>query len=188
MDKITVESLLAEANVLYRYGITRVENHHACQDIVQDVMLAGWNRRESFNGASSLRTWLIGIMRYKIIDHHRHASRSPVDLAKKEADSEEHDLFDRNGTWKMDPRYNLESLDDSPGTHCDRSDIMSRLEACMSKLPERLRLLFTLREIDDLDVASAAAAAGVTRGSAAVLLTRTRQRLRACLQQSGIDR
>ena len=57
---------------------------------------------------------------------------------------------------------------------------------CLAKLPERLRMLFNLREVDGLDVPSAAAAAGVTPGSAAVLLTRSRQKLRICLQKHDI--
>lgn len=63
---------------------------------------------------------------------------------------------------------------------------MTWVRACMKRLPERLRLLFTLREADDLPVSEAAAAAGVTAGSAAVLLTRARHQLRACLQRHQV--
>jgi DNA-directed RNA polymerase specialized sigma24 family protein len=47
-------------------------------------------------------------------------------------------------------------------------------------------VLFTSREVDSLDVPAAAGVAGVTAGSAAVLPTRSRQKIRTCLQEHGI--
>jgi RNA polymerase sigma-70 factor (ECF subfamily) len=78
-------------------------------------------------------------------------------------------------------------LASAPDDTATRNELMAWVRACMDKLPERLRTLFTLREVDGLDVPSAASAAGVTAGSAAVLLTRSRQRLRLCLQENGIQ-
>ena len=54
----------------------------------------------------------------------------------------------------------------------------------MGKLPQRLLLLFQAREVEELSITEAAEAAGVTSGSAAVLLTRARHALRLCLQES----
>jgi len=65
-------------------------------------------------------------------------------------------------------------------------DVLAWVRRCLQRLPERLRTLFTLREMDDLPVPEAAAAAGVTPGSAAVLLTRARHQLRACLQHHDV--
>lgn len=72
----------------------------------------------------------------------------------------------------------------SPAKAAQNADLRKWIAFCMEKLPERLFRLFTAREVDDLSVAEAAKVAGVTEGSAAVLLTRTRQTLRLCLQES----
>ncbi|MFV1995809.1 MAG: sigma factor-like helix-turn-helix DNA-binding protein, partial [Verrucomicrobiales bacterium] len=95
-------------------------------------------------------------------------------------------LFDAHGSWKVDPNFGLEALSESPDQVAGRHEIIDWVRFCMDRLPERLRLLFTLREIDGLPVAEAAVAAGVTTGSAAVLLTRARHQLRACLQRHEI--
>jgi RNA polymerase sigma-70 factor (ECF subfamily) len=96
-------------------------------------------------------------------------------------------LFNAKGAWKVDPNHGLEMLANSPDDFANRNELMAWVRACMEKLPDRLRTLFLLQEVEGLDVPSAASAAGVTKGSAAVLLTRSRQRLRLCLQENGIQ-
>jgi RNA polymerase sigma-70 factor (ECF subfamily) len=154
---------------------------------------AAWQRIDSFDGRSSLSTWLIGIMKFKVIDHFRKSKRTPTDQAvhtSYEDDSGQDpvdNLFNAKGAWKVDPNHGLEMLATSPDDSATRNELMVWVRACMEQLPERLRTLFLLREVDGLDVPSAASAAGVTAGSAAVLLTRSRQRLRLCLQENGIQ-
>ncbi len=193
MNSILIEELLQHADALYRFALSRVKNHHAAEDLVQDCLSAAWQRIESFDGRSSLGTWLLGIMKFKVIDHFRKSKRTPTDLAVHAADDDDtgqdpvDNLFTSNGAWKVDPNHGLEMLANAPDDSAIRNELMAWVRACMEKLPERLRTLFTLREVDGLDVPSAASAAGVTAGSAAVLLTRSRQRLRLCLQEKGIQ-
>jgi RNA polymerase sigma-70 factor (ECF subfamily) len=187
---MTIEDLMQQADTLYRYALSRVRDHHAAEDLVQDCLLAAWQRRDQFSGRSALSTWLIGILKFKVIDHYRQSQRTPTAL-KSESNGEEDDpmdiLFDAHGSWKVDPNHGLEKLASAPGQAGVEHDIMTWIRACLTRLPERLRTLFTLREMEELDVASAAAAAGVTTGSAAVLLTRARQNMRLCLQRHGVQ-
>jgi RNA polymerase sigma-70 factor (ECF subfamily) len=190
---IPIEELMQHADVLYRFALSRVKDHHAAEDLVQDCLSAAWQRIEGFDGRSSLSTWLIGIMKFKVIDHFRKSKRTPTDQAVHVADEDEtgqdpvDSLFTSKGAWKVDPSHGLEMLASAPDDLANRNELMAWVRACLNKLPERLRTLFTLREVDGLDVPSAASAAGVTAGSAAVLLTRSRQRLRLCLQENGIQ-
>lgn len=189
MNPLTPEDLMQHADSLYRFAFSKVGDHHAAEDLVQDVLLAGWNKSDAFRGDSSLSTWLLGIMKFKVIDHFRKAGRTPTaqaDTADGDKDPLE-SLFDHNGSWKVDPNHGLGALTESPDTGAWHHEVIERINSCMDKLPERLRLLFGLREVDGLDVKAAAAAAGVTPGSAAVLLTRSRQRLRLCLRDQGIE-
>ncbi len=194
MTPITPEHLLAEAQYLFACALQRVGDHHHAEDLVQECLLTAWRKRESFAGGSSLRTWLTGIMKFKTLDHHRAARRIPTSQAAEvppemDASSSAHpldQLFNAAGAWKVDPNYGLELLSEAPDTTASRADVMAWVRHCLRRLPERLRLLFTLRELDDLPVPEAAAAAGVTPGSAAVLLTRARHQLRACLQQHEV--
>lgn len=194
MSEITPDRLIAEAQPLYAYARQRVSDHQHAEDLVQETLITAWRRRETFGGRSSLSTWLFGIMKFKILDHLRSANRIPTQRAASpppELDDELagntlDQLFHPSGAWKVDPNYGLELLNDSVEQTMHRSEVMEWVRRCLRRLPERLRLLFTLREVDDLPVAEAATAAGVTPGSAAVLLTRARHQLRACLQRHDV--
>lgn len=187
---MTIDDLMQHADALYRFALGKVRDHHAAEDLVQDCLTAAWQRRESFDGRSQLSTWLLGIMKFKVIDHFRKSKRTPSDQAVDPFDESGDPLdsaFDAHGSWRIDPNHGMSVLEVAPDAAADRSDIAAWIRSCMERLPDRLRLLFTLREVDGLDVPSAASAAGVTAGSAAVLLTRSRQQLRICLQNQGIQ-
>jgi len=190
VTSISIENLMQHADSLYRYALSRVKDHHAAEDLVQDCLSAAWQRIDTFDGRSSLSTWLIGIIKFKVIDYFRKSKRTPTDQAADDADGE-HDplnsLFDSCGSWKIDPNHGLEMLARAPDQIASQNELLDWVRACLDKLPDRLRVLFTLREVDGLDVSSVASAVGVTVGSAAVLLTRSRQRLRSCLQEHGIQ-
>lgn len=186
---MTIDELMQHSDTLFHFALSKVRDHHAAEDLVQDCLTAAWARREHFNGRSKLSTWLLGIMKFKVIDHFRKSKRTPTDRAIDPIDESNdplEDAFDGNGAWRIDPNHGMSFLNEPPDETAKRSEVADWILKCVEKLPERLRLLFTLREIDGLDVSTAASAAGVTAGSAVVLLTRSRQQLRICLQNQDI--
>lgn len=178
--------LMEQAPALYGFAYARLRDHHLAQDLVQDALVAAWKSWSHYQGGSPLLTWLTGILRHKILDHHRVSSRRPAlsSPPEKEGHALEDDLFDACGSWKIDPNHGMSPLLQSPAKAAQNADLRKWIAHCMDKLPPRLHLLFTAREVDELPVPEAAKLAGVTEGSAAVLLTRARQALRLCLQES----
>lgn len=183
---LLIDSLIEHAPALYGFAYSRLKDHHLAQDLVQDALVAAWKSAASYQKDSPLLTWLTGILRHKILDHHRSAARRPV------ASIEENEtcfqslngLYDHNGDWTIDPNHGMASLSQSPAKAAQNSDLRKWIAFCLEKLPPRLHLLFAAREVDELPVAEAAKLAGLTEGSAAVMLTRARQALRLCLQES----
>ena len=178
---------MEHAPALYGFAYARLRDHHLAEDLVQDSLVVAWKSWGDYQGGSSLLTWLTGILRHKILDHHRASSRRPVVSIEEKNDNGKHstdELFNANGDWTIDPNHGMQSLMQSPAKAAQNSDLRKWIILCMEKLPARLHLLFTAREVDEMPVADAAALAGVTEGSAAVMLTRARQALRLCLQES----
>jgi RNA polymerase sigma-70 factor (ECF subfamily) len=177
---------MQHAPALYGYAYARLRNHHLAEDLVQDCLIAAWKSRENYQGGAALSSWLTGILRHKMMDHHRTASRRPIESLDERAErnGSSKDLFTGNGDWTIDPNHGMSELIQSPAKAAQNSDLRKWIALCMDKLPDRLHLLFTAREVDDLPVAEAAEIAGVTAGSAAVMLCRARQMLRLCLQES----
>ncbi|MDD5273254.1 MAG: sigma-70 family RNA polymerase sigma factor, partial [Methylovulum sp.] len=73
-------------DALYRYALLRVRSEPLAEDMVQETLLAAWQSFAQFTGQSSVKTWLIGIMKHKIIDHFRKYSHETDSLDDFEDD------------------------------------------------------------------------------------------------------
>jgi len=61
---------------LYRFALVRLGGNHAdCEEIVQETFVAALKSMKSFQGESTLYTWLCGIARFKIYSLQRKRSR-----------------------------------------------------------------------------------------------------------------
>jgi RNA polymerase sigma-70 factor (ECF subfamily) len=186
---VSSEDLLEHGNALLRYALVRVGDHAAAEDLVQETLVTAVGKLSEFAGGSALRTWLVGILRHKILDHYRWQERHPGDRPEHDdaPDGEAEPWFTPRGVWRVDPNVGLEVLDLDPARALERSQLRAALQFCIDHLPKRLRRVFVLRELDELTPDAACEAAGVKRESFAVFLYRARQALRACLQKKWVE-
>ena len=138
-----------------------------------------------------MNSWLTGILRHKILDHFRAADRKRAEAAAP-LDSEEagdplDEWFTSYGAWKLDPNAGLEVLETDPRQLAERAEIMVALRTCLDRLPSNLRRIFVLREMDDCETGEICQNLGITPGSLAVMLHRSRQLLRVCLQRTWLN-
>lgn len=171
--------VLLHGEILFHYALARVRDNHLAKDLVQDTFLAAWKQRASFAGKSSFRSWLTGILRHKILDYWRTAKRFNLatDLAVNE-ESEEL-LFTRLGAWQAEHKQS--SWD--PSEQSQQRDMIHFLSDCIEDLPEKLRRVFVLCEVEEEDREKTAAMFGVSANHLAVLVYRARQKLRICLEK-----
>ena len=97
------------------------------------------------------------------------------------------ELFTPGGSWQSDPNAGLEVLETDPSQLAERAEIRQAVRHCVDRLPGNLRKVFVLREVEDCRPEEICTATGLTRGSLAVLLHRSRQLLRACLQRTWLQ-
>lgn len=173
----------AHADVLYRFAMLRVRDATAAEELVQETFLAALQSMERYAGQSSERTWLVGILKHKIVDHFRKLARDrgPVETTN-DADLQ---LFDENRYWIHEdgPR----DWGPDPSTDYERSRFGEILQQCLSGLPPRMAAAFTMREIDDLDSAEVCKVLEVTSTNLWVILHRARAQLRLCLESNWLD-
>jgi RNA polymerase sigma factor (sigma-70 family) len=62
-------------DVLYRFALARLRNSATAEDLVQETLLAAFKAKDRFEGRASVRSWLVGILKNKIIDFFRKRSR-----------------------------------------------------------------------------------------------------------------
>ena len=158
LDEKTVAELTPG---LLRYARQRVGAELA-QDLVQDTWVAAFGAIDKFAGRSSLRTWLISILRRKIIDSHRRRRPSVS--------------FEEHHTPDADPRR--ERLDDVAAANL--------VERALPDLPKREREAVSLVDVAGLDRNVAAHSMGVSRSALRVMLHRGRNRLKKKLEAADL--
>ena len=161
----------------------RVRDRELAEEIVQDTFLAALQARGRFAGRSSERSWLVGIMKHKIVDQFRKTVReTPTeDLDRAGLAREPEGDFDEHGHWKLDgsaPR----AWPDSPSLELERRQFWETLQGCLGSLPPRMAQVFTLREVDELSAEEVCEALKISQANLWVLLHRARKHLRRCLE------
>lgn len=168
---------------LYRFALARLRDTHQAEDAVQETMLAAI-KSNSFEGESSARTWLTGILKHKIIDAQRKQIREqPIsDLIDLDAsDTSMDDFFDSTGHW-LDKPQTLEMPDNA----LEQKQFLTILSACLDKLPTKLAAIFSMRDIHEIDNENICKELDITATNAWVMLYRARMGLRKCLESSWI--
>lgn len=174
----------SHGDYLFRYALSRTRRTEAAEDLVQETFLAAWRGRRKFAGRSSLRTWLVGILRRKLVDKLRRGVREQLatDLAADDPTTD--DLFDHRGRWRRPPG---EWDDVRPDTVGRKREFWETVAGCLGKLPERMRRAFVFRHLSDDDPADACRELGVSPSNLWVLLHRARLRLHRCLERRWIQ-
>jgi len=166
-------------DALFRFALLRVKDINVAEDLVQETMFSALKGIDRFKGGSSLRTWLVGILKHKIIDHFRR-NRPEVlssDLSSMENETEEERL-DRIHANKP----NMSAWKDSPGKLLENKEFWGIFMNCLDGLPENHRRAFSMREIDGIKGDEICKILDITSTNLWVILHRARGKLRSCLE------
>ena len=165
-------------DLLYRYALARVRSETVAEDLLQETLLAAFQGLEKFNHKSSVSSWLVGILKHKIMDYYRKSKReSPLSDSDLGADLIHHQ-FDEHGHWKVE-------LTDwkTPEMTLDSAEFWQMFYQCQSRLPDTMARLFMLRVVDGLPTEECCQILGFKNANQLwVTLSRTRMKLRQCLE------
>lgn len=171
---------------LFKYAVFRLRDNTAAEDVVQETFLAALKAYEKFEGRGSERTWLVGILKHKIIDHFRKAEReAPIGEGTDEG-PEHLEFFERADEWKG--HWNADRAPSewhaTPAELIERTDFWKVFNECLSPLPQRTASAFTLREIDGLKSEEICEILNISVNNLWVMLHRARLHLRNCLEMN----
>lgn len=167
---------------LYRFALSRVKDTGVAEDLVQETFLAALRGRENFKGHSAVRTWLVAILKHKIVDYIRKKIREPSsDKTEALAGQSEPDFNDR-GEWQLRPSR----WDVNPGKVYEQKEFLDVFYRCLAELPERLAEAFMRREVDGLSTAEVCKALDISATNSWVMLYRARMSLRRCLEDKWL--
>lgn len=167
----------SHGDVMYRYTLVRVGSDDIAENLVQETFLAALKSKDSFSGRSSERTWLMGILKHKMLDHYRRRGREVATEDIDDAPDPTDDLFDAKGHWAIGPSHWTD-----PEGSLEKEAFWEVLSECTEKLPDRLKTCFTLREVDGVPGAEVCKVMGISETNLWVMIHRARARLRRCIE------
>jgi RNA polymerase sigma-70 factor (ECF subfamily) len=179
---------------LFKFAILRLRDAARAEDLVQETFLAALKGGDRFAGRSAERSWLVGILKHKILDHYRKASRetSFTDLTFYE--SEENEPFQPDGLfqggWIHDPARDLGPMEwpEDAMANLDRAVFWKAFHECTAKLPRNVAAVFTMREVDGVESREICRVLNISENNLWVMLHRARMALRRCLEMNWIEK
>jgi len=171
---------------LYRNAMLRLRDRELAEEAVQETFLAALSARSRFSGRSTEKTWLVGILKHKIIDALRKLSREvpveDVDLLPSEEERPFYEDGEWRGHWRKESGAAPRDWGKSPARALEDKEFWRVFHQCVSGLPPRLARAFTLREVDGLAGSEICKVLGITSTNFWVMLHRSRLQLRRCIE------
>lgn len=164
--------------VLLRFAVLQLRDQALAEDVVQDALIAVLEHPDRFAGQSSLRTYVTGIMKHKIIDTIRASQR--LRQIETRDDQSEDDVID--ALFKADGHtHAMPRQWGDPDATLEQKDFFRVMETCLEKLPAKTARIFMMREWLELETDEICKELNISTSNAWVMLYRARLRLRECL-------
>ncbi|MBL8317606.1 MAG: sigma-70 family RNA polymerase sigma factor [Burkholderiaceae bacterium] len=161
---LTWADLAAQRAFLVRYARHRLMDPSLAEDLVHDVFEAVMNGRAPFEGRSALRSWLVGILRHKIVDLVRQRSG--------------HDSLDVDDAAEA---CALECPAARPDEVAELRQRLARTLDRLGELPTALRDAMQLRVLAEQSTDTVCRSLGITEANLFVRLHRARSHLAAAV-------
>ncbi|QLG47273.1 sigma-70 family RNA polymerase sigma factor [Costertonia aggregata] len=167
------------ADYLFNYAVARVSNAEIAKDLVQETFFAGLKSAKNYKGDAAERTWLIAILKRKVIDHYRKINSKK---GKAEVRMGYSSSSDSDGDW-MEERVAdpFSTLENSP---IENEELGMAIQECIAKLPKKQAKVFTMKTIQGISTEDICNELGINPSNLWVMIHRSRTALMGCLNQN----
>ncbi|WP_224483811.1 sigma-70 family RNA polymerase sigma factor [Robertkochia aurantiaca] len=167
------------ADYLFNYTIVRVNDRIIAEDLVQETFLAALKSAKSFKGKASERTWLISILKRKIIDYYRKNNSAK---GKAEVKINYNDTDEQNGEWLEEQV--ADAFDINAEDAMQNEELGLAIQQCISRLPEKQAEVFTKKTIEGMETEDICKELNITPSNLWVIIHRARTSLIECLEKN----
>lgn len=173
-------------DALFAYAMKRVRERTVAEDLVQETFMAALDARDSFEGRSPERTWLVGILKNKIVDYFRKVGRELSFERTGALGHDDPDFDSSTGAWQ--PERRPQEWQVNVADEVERREFWEFLTRCLNQLDQRHAVVFVLREMEELSSDNICNAMGLQPTNLRVMLHRSRKDLRRCLETLWLGR
>ena len=150
---------------LYSYAFARMNDSNAASDAVQETFLRALRKLSTFENQSSLKTWLIGILRNVIFEHSRQRNRRHQEMPPEN-----------------EPLLTLAEMQTLPPDEViQRSEFWETVEHCLERLPTKSARIFWENEVEHRPIKELAEQLDTTSNNVSAQLYRARKSMRECM-------
>jgi RNA polymerase sigma-70 factor (ECF subfamily) len=164
------------ADYLFNYAVSRVGSEEIARDLLQDTFVAALQAADKFEGNASERTWLVAILKHKIIDHYRRANtrleKGRVPLYYESGPDGEGDLA---------PRQIPDPDSDRENDPIENAELGMAIRECLSGLAANHARAFSLKTIERWSTEDICKELEITPSNLWVMVHRARTALMNCL-------
>jgi RNA polymerase sigma-70 factor (ECF subfamily) len=171
------------ADYLFNYAVSRVSDSEVAKDLVQDTFFAGLNSAKNYKGEAAERTWLIAILKRKVIDHYRkiNSNKGKAEVRMSYGTNREGE-----GSWMeeqvADPFSSFEN------DAIENEELGMAIQECIAKLPKKQSLVFNMKTIQGMSTEDICKELRINPSNLWVMIHRARTALMGCLNQNWFKR
>ncbi|TYB79316.1 sigma-70 family RNA polymerase sigma factor [Bizionia myxarmorum] len=169
------------SDYLFNFTISRVSDREISKDLVQDTFFAGLKSMKNFKGEASERTWLISILKRKIIDHYRK-------INSKKGQAEVRMTYNTNedeGDW-LEERV-ADPFDKTAQDTLENEELGDAIYSCLEKLPEKQAIVFKMKTIEGLETEAICNELNITPSNLWVIVHRARTAMAECMEKTWFN-
>lgn len=173
---------------LFSHARLKVGNTEDAEDLVQETFLSAFKNKESFREESSVKTWLVSILKNKIIDFYRKNSKiHPFEAyIQQTEESFDNAIFNENNFGRWKEKINENYFSESADTYLLSQEFQHYLDLCINKMPLNIRSVFVAKYIDEENHEVICKDYNISASNYWVIIHRSKIILRACLEKKGI--
>lgn len=166
------------ADYLFNYAISRVNDREVANDLVSETFLAGLKSMKNFKGEASERTWLISILKRKIIDHYRriNSNKGRAEVKMNFPDSGD------EGDWLEERVADLSDM--TAEDRMENRELGLAILECLDQLNEKQAAIFKMKTIDGVDTEAICNEFNISPSNLWVIIHRARTSLAKCLEKN----
>lgn len=166
------------SDYLFNYTLSRVNDREIAKDLVQETFFAGLNSLKNFKGEASERTWLISILKRKIIDYYR-----KINSTKGKAEVRMSYNSDENeGEW-LEQRV-ADVYEKNAEENLVNTELEEAIYDCLGKLPEKQATVFKMKTILGYETDVICNELNITPSNLWVILHRSRVSMAECMEKN----
>ncbi len=155
---------------LFQFAMSKVKYRELALDFVQETLLTALEKRDQFEGRSSIRTWMTTILNRKIIDHWRKNKKKPSSIQSEALTGEINDTIIHQNP------LNPEEINEN-------TEKQSILEFCLDLLPDHWREILHAKYYDEKSGEDISKEFAITSSNFWVIVHRAKSQLRDCMNK-----